>query len=257
MGNWICFKLIVLNEILIMKKIIYIILLFFLYSCDNALFNEGSTITKNIEISDFNEIHVNDIFEINLIQDTVCKIEVTAGANLIPNLEFIVDKDKKLSINDNNSARWSRDYDKIELNIYVDILWRLRLNSSAKIVSLNTLATPDLKILSITDYSEININLNCDNCYIVNSGTSGGEISIEGSTNSLTIFSRGSYRINAENFAANYVYVTNESIANCSVHAVKELHIEILRSGYIYYKGDPYKIEYLNEKAKEQLIKLD
>ncbi|MCK5028763.1 MAG: DUF2807 domain-containing protein [Bacteroidales bacterium] len=240
-----------------MKKIIHIIFLLFLLSCDNNLFNEGDIITKDIAISDFKEIHVNDIFEINLIQDTVCKIEVIAGSNLIPNLEFNVDADKKLTINDNNSARWSRDYDKIELNISVDTLRFLRLNSSSKIVSQNTLITPEIKIMSITDYSEININLNCDNCYIANSGTSGGIINLQGETNSFTVWARASLQLNAENFIANYVTVKTESIGDCSIHVNKELSVEVLRSGYIYYKGNPYKIEYLNEKAKEQLIKLD
>jgi hypothetical protein len=89
-----------------MKKTIYIILLFFLFSCNDALFNAGSIITKNIEISDFDEIYVEDIFEIFLIQDTVCKIEAKGGSNLLPNLEFNINENKKLTINDNNSARW-------------------------------------------------------------------------------------------------------------------------------------------------------
>ena len=240
-----------------MKKSILIIFLLFLLSCDNTLFNEGDIITKNIEISDFKEIHVNDIFEINLIQDTVCKIEVIAGSNLIPNLEFKVDEDKKLSINDNNTSRWSRDYDKIELNISVDTLWFLRLNSSSKIVSQNTLITPELRIMSITDYSEIDIKLKCDNCYIVNSETSGGIINLNGETNSFTVWARASLQINAEKFMANYVTVKTESIGDCYINVNKELSVEVFRSGYVYYIGDPYKIEYINEEAKEQLIKID
>ena len=80
---------------------------------------------------------------------------------------------------------------------------------------------------------------------------------VEGKTNSFTANQRGSYEINSENFISNYVYITQESIANCYIHVLKELSIEIFRSGYIYYKGDPNKIEYLNERAKEQLVKLD
>ena len=240
-----------------MKKIIYIILLFFLFSCDDALFNEGSVITKNIEISDFKEIYVNDIFEIYLIQDTICKIEVIAGSNLIPNLEFNVDADKKLTINDNNSARWSRDYNKTELYISVDTLRFLKLNAPSNVISHNTLITPELKIYSITDFAEIDINVACNNCYVVNSGTSGGIINLSGETNSFTFWARASIQINAENFIANYVTVKSESIGDCSIHVNKELSVEILRSGNVYYKGNPETIEYVNEDARNQLIKID
>ncbi len=240
-----------------MKNYLFILFIFLITSCDNALFNTGSIITKNIEILDFDEIYVEDIFEIYLIQDTVCKIEVKGGSNVIPNLEFNVDEDKKLTINDNNSARWSRDYDKIKLYISVDTLRFLELNAPSKIVSQNTLITPELKIFSIADFAEIELNLNCNNCYVVNSGTSGGIIHLSGETNSFTFWARASIQINAENFMANYVTVKTESIGDCSINVNKELSVEILRSGNVYYKGNPETIEYVNEKAKEQLIRLD
>jgi len=240
-----------------MKNYLFILLIFLITSCDDALFNAGSIITKNIEISDFDKIYVEDIFEIFLIQDTVCKIEAKGGSNLLPNLEFNINDDKKLTINDNNSARWSRDYKKIELYISVDTLRFLELNAPSKIVSQNTLITPELKIYSITDFAEIEIDLVCNNCYVVNSGTSGGIINLSGETNSFTFWARASLQINAENFIANYVTVKTESIGDCSINVNKELSVEILRSGNIYYKGNPETIEYVNEKAKEQLIRLD
>ncbi len=240
-----------------MKNYLFILFIFLITSCDNALFNTGSIITKNIEILDFDEIYVEDIFEIYLIQDTVCKIEVKGGSNVIPNLEFNVDEDKKLTINDNNSARWSRDYDKIKLYISVDTLRFLELNAPSKIVSQNTLITPELKIFSIADFAEIELNLNCNNCYVVNSGTSGGIINLSGETNSFTFWARASIQINAESFIANYVTVKSESIGDCSIYVNKELSVEILRSGNVYYKGNPETIEYINDRAKEQLVKLN
>ena len=240
-----------------MKNYLFILLIILITSCDDALFNAGSIITKNIEISDFDEIYVNDIFEIYLIQDTVCKIEVKGGSNLIPNLEFNVDENKNLTINDNNSARWSRDYEKIELYISVDTLRYLRLNAPSKIVSQNTLITPELKIFSITDFAEIELDITCNNCYVVNSGTSGGIINLSGETNSFTFWARASLQINAENFIANYVTVKSESIGDCRIYVNKELSVEILRSGNVYYKGNPETIEYVNEDARNQLIKSD
>ena len=236
-----------------MKKYFYIIFFFLTLSCDES----SDIISKNIEVSDFNQICINDIFDVNLIQDSVCKIEIIAESNLIPELKFEVDENKILIITNNNTVRWANNYNKPILNISIDTLWFITVNSPSKIKSQNTLITPELKIMSTAEYSDISLNINCENFYFACSETSGGKMYIEGITNSFAANQRGSYEINSVNFISNYVYITQESIADCKVHVLKELTIEIFRSGYIYYKGDPYKIEYLNEKAKEQLVKLD
>lgn len=236
-----------------MRKYIYILFLLSIISCDES----SDIISKNIEVSDFNQICINDIFDVNLIQDSVCKIEIIAESNLIPELKFEVDENKILIITNNNTVRWANNYNKPILNISIDTLWFITVNSPSKIVSQNTIETPELKIMSTAEYSDISLNINCENFYFACSETSGGKMYIEGITNSFAANQRGSYEINSVNFISNYVYITQESIADCKVHVLKELTIEIFRSGYIYYKGDPYKIEYLNEKAKEQLVKLD
>lgn len=239
------------------KKYLYILLILFTISCDDTLFNAGETVTKNIEISYFDKIYVEDIFDIHLIQDTVCKIEVKAGRNLIPNLEFTVDEDKNLTINNNNTARWSRDYDKIELYISADTLWWLQLNAPSKITCQNTLITPELKILSLDDYAEININVNCGNFYFVNSGTSGGVLNLVGEANTSSLRARASFIIHAEDFIAKETSVNQESIADCWVYASQKLIVKVLNSGNIYYKGNPETIVYENDKAKSQLFKMN
>ena len=75
-----------------------------------------------IDRKNFNKIFIDDIFDIYLIQDTICSIEAKGGSNLLSNLEFNVNEQKELRIDDNNTARWTRDYDKIELYISVDTL---------------------------------------------------------------------------------------------------------------------------------------
>lgn len=240
-----------------MRKYIYILFILITISCDDALFNAGNIITKNIEIEKFNKIYIEDIFEVFLIQDTICKIEAKGGSNLIPNLEFNVDADKILTIKDNNSADWTRNYDKIELYISVDTLRYLKLNAPSKVITQNTLITPELILLSIDDFAEYYININCNNCYVVNSGTSGGIIKLTGETNSFSFWARASFIVNAEDFIANYVTVKHESIADCRVNVQQELSVEILREGNLYYKGNPEIIHYVNEKAKNQLIKAD
>ncbi|NOQ27443.1 MAG: hypothetical protein GQ564_18935 [Bacteroidales bacterium] len=240
-----------------MKNVIYIVLLLFIFSCDDAFLDKGNIVTKTIEISEFNEIYIKNIFEIHLIQDTLCKIEAKGGSNLLPNLEFTVNEEHMLTIYDHNTANWSRDYDKIELFISVDSLRFLQLNAPSKIISQNTLITPELKILSITDFSEIDIDIKCGNFYIVNSEPSGGIINLKGTTNSFTFWARGSLQVNAKNFEAKNVTVKSETIGNCYVNASQSLKVEIIRTGNIYYTGNPETIEFVNENTENQLIKIN
>lgn len=240
-----------------MRNRIYILLLFSVLSCDDALFNAGDIITKDIEISEFDKVYVEDIFEIYLSQDTLCKIQVEGGSNLIPNLDFVLDSEKNLTIKDNNSARWSRDYDKIKLYISVDTLQQFELRAPCKVSCLDTLFSPYIYFISIDDYAEMDILLNSHFCYVVNSGTSGGSFTIRGNTDTFKFWARASYKINAQDYKANHVIVKSETIGDCYVYAKESIRAEILRDGNVYYQGNPESIEYVNDRAKEQLIKLD
>src|SRR6056297_28744 len=197
-----------------MKKLVYLIPLLFLFCCNDSLFNQGQVITREIKTQSFHNIKVNDIFEVYLYQDTIQKIIVKGGSNLIPNLTFEVNQEKTLTIDNLNNARWSRDYEKIELHITVDTLHFLTLNAPARVRCMDTLKTPELKIFSISEYAEISVLVNCNNLYLVNSGTSGGQISLKGSTLNFGFWARASLQLFAEDFIAKKITAKNESIGN-------------------------------------------
>lgn len=239
-----------------MKKIVFLIPVLILFSCNDTLFNKGEIISTVIKTDDFNEIEINDIFDVYFYQDTINKVVAKGGSNLIPNIKLEV-KDGKLIINDQNNAKWSRDYERIQINITVDSLHFLTLNAPSNIICADTIKTPELKIFSIADYTDISILIDCDNLYLVNSGTSGGQITIKGTTYSFGFWARASLQLFAEELIANNITAKTESIGDCYIHATEYLSAEILRSGLIYYKGNPETIEYVNEEAKEKLIKID
>ncbi|MGM0408421.1 MAG: GIN domain-containing protein [Bacteroidota bacterium] len=239
-----------------MKKIVFLIPILILFSCDDNLFNEGEIINQEVKTDDFHQIEINDIFDVYFYQGTNNKINVRGGSNLIPNIKCKVDNGQ-LTIDDQNTARWSRDYEKIQLHITVDSLRLLTLNAPSSIICVDTIKTPELKIFSIADYADISILISCDNFFLVNSGTSGGQATIKGSTYSFGFWARASFQLYADEFVANKITAKNESIGNCYIHATEYLSAEILNSGLIYYKGNPETIEYVNEKARENLIKED
>ena len=237
-----------------MKKYL-IILLVILASCNDVLFDAGDIITKEFVLDEFNEIYINDIFDVCLIQDTICKLKLEGGSNLIPNINFKV-IDNKLSIENDNNANWSRSYERIKLYISVKEIRFLRVNESANVKTIDTLITPKLTVWSINDYADISINVKCDNFYIVNEGTSGGYFTIKGETINSGIWARGSCIIDAVSFLSEKTVIKNESIGDCYINASNILNVEILRSGLIYYKGNP-QIEIETPEYYNQLIKIN
>ncbi len=238
-----------------MKKFLFIILVIST-SCNDALFDAGDIISKDYALDEFNEIYINDIFDVCLIQDTVCKLQIEGGSNLLPNIDFKV-TNNKFYIENNNSAQWSRNYERIKIYISVKEIKFLRVDESANVKTIDTLITPKLTVWSINDYADISINVKCDNFYIVNEGTSGGYFTIKGETINSGIWARGSCIIDAIDFLSEKTVIKNESIGNCYINASNILNVEILRSGDIYYKGNPETINYLPDNTKGQLIDID
>lgn len=240
-----------------MKRIFFIIaLLVATLSCDNTFMNSGDIIRIDVPVDKFTELFINDIFEVYLYQDTICKLSIEGGNNLIPDVSYKV-VDGKLSVTNKNSARWSRDYDKIKLHISVNKLLYLYLSQSSLVQSVDTLITPQLEIFSITDYSDIFLTVTCDNFYYVNDGISGAYLQLNGAATNFGAWARASAKIKADEFIVENVTIESESIGDCYVHATKLLSAHINNSGKIYYIGNPDTIIYVNDRAREQLIKLD
>lgn len=238
-----------------LKHIIIIISVVFTLSCDDALFDSGKTIRKTYELENFSEAYINDVFNVFLIHDTINKLELKGGENLLPNIDFYV-KDEQFRISNENGANWSRNYDKIDVYLSLKNISFLKINESAKVVSEDTLYLPKFTIWSINDFADIDLIVNCNNFYIVNEGTSGGFFKISGKSNTTGMWARGSCYINTEDLVSKTVSVKNESIGHCRVNATESIKVEIIRSGNVYYKGNP-TIEFVNEKAKNQLYKID
>ena len=233
-----------------------IILLVILTSCNDALFDEGDIVSKNYDLDEFNEIYINDVFDIFLIQDTICKLKIEGGSNLVPNINFKV-TDNILSIENDNNANWSRNYERIKLYISLKDIKFLKINESVNIKTIDTLTIPELNIHSINDYSDILINIKCNKFFIVNEGTSGGYFTIKGEAIYSGIRARGSCIIDAKDLLSETSVIRNESMGDCYINVSNTLKAEILGSGNIYYTGNPETINYLPDSTKGQLINID
>jgi hypothetical protein len=239
-----------------MKNYLLFFSLILILSCDDALFDSGIIVTKEYKLEDFSEIYIEDIFDVFLIQDTICKLELEGGDNLLPNIDFKV-KDKEFHIKNKNGSNWSRNYEKIKVYITLKDITFLKVDESANLSTIDTLVLPKLTVQSINDYSDINLTIKSNNFSIVNESTSGGYFTIKGETVNSKIWARGSCIIDAYELKSVNTNIKTESIGDCAINVSEKLKVEISRTGDVYYKGKPAEITYVNEKAKDQLIKID
>ena len=226
MGYWIRFIIKIK-----MKNIIYIILVLFIISCDDTWIDAGDIVRKEIKVNEFSKLVINDNFEIFFIQDTLCKIEVEAAEKLIPNIEFKFNSENELVVTDNNKNDWLRGYDKTILYITVNELSFLKIKAVCNVKSLNTIETQRLNIWAIGDYTDINLDINTDNFYIVDSESSGGYYKFKGKTTNFGFWARGSAIIDASELSSVKAVVESESIGDCYINVSGIIEAKIYRSG--------------------------
>jgi hypothetical protein len=237
--------------------ILIIIGILFIYSCDDQWFSSGEIIQQEFEIDSFTTLFIEDNFDIYLIQDTICKVVVEAGKNLIPNIDLSHDADHTLTISNNNQNDWLKDYDRIKLYISIIELKYLKVNACCKVESTDTLETIELQAFSLDEYSDFDIKIKTNNLYFVTSESSGGYYKFSGEAINWGFWARGSSIIESRDLENTRAIVKSESIGNCYIHANNILDVAIYNTGNIYYTGTPQTISFLNEQAKKQLIKLN
>lgn len=241
-----------------LKSYILLFLLALLFaSCDDIWLSSGDIVKEDFNIDEYNKILIKSNFEIYLKQGNEHKIEIEAGENLIPNIEFDINSDMELSISDNNKYNWLRGYDKIKLYLSFEELIFVTIKSTSRVETIDTISAPEINIFAIGEYADFDMKINSDRTYLVVSESSGGYYKLSGNTYHFDFWARGSSIINAKEFYCTKSQAISESIGDCYINVANAIDVEISNSGYIYYLGNPQTINYLNEKAKNQLIKLD
>ncbi len=238
---------------------IIIVLLSFLLSCNkenrfDCIKSTGKIINSERQLNDFKELEIDDVFNVFITQDTINKIIIEGGENLLPLIITEV-KDKKLFIKNNNKCNWVRSYKK-ELNIflYTQSLEHIILYGESKIISIDTL---DIEVFTIDNWSrasKIELTINCSSSHLnIHGGT--GSYTLRGRSGVSYIYSSGTGHVFADNLKTGYTYITNNSTGDCHIYVTKELGFKILRSGNIYYSGEPYKIDTIEVSGSGKLIK--
>ncbi|MFC2102729.1 GIN domain-containing protein, partial [Bacteroidota bacterium] len=183
-----------------------------------------------------------DYVNLFITQDTVYKIVVESGKNIIGGIETSIEN-RKLTIRNTNGCNWVRSYDK-PINVYISLsnLDKIYYNSSGNVTSLNAIKTDSLKVEAWGGCGRIELDLDIySGSFYLQIGTS--DIHLSGNCGVVSMFTGDFGLLDARNLNCGYAFVSNKSSNDCYIQVHEELDATIESIGNIYYTGSPKKIE--------------
>ncbi|MEI6454707.1 MAG: head GIN domain-containing protein [bacterium] len=218
------------------------ILLALLNSCakegGKCLSSTGPIIMQERNIPDFDSISVNDYVNLILTQDTVNRVFVEAGQNIIGGISTNVEG-TLLIIHNYNECNWTRNYSK-PINVYVSVknLMKLSYNSSGDVTTSNALMSSNLWVDVWGGCGTIDLELNLyQGTFIEHMGTA--DFKLRGICKISSIYAGDFGLFDCRDMETGYTYIKNYGSNDCYINVSKYLDATVGSIGSIYYRGGP------------------
>lgn len=217
--------------------------------------SNGEIITETRILSSFNELEIDNVFEIRLHLNKNPLIEIKTGKHLLKGIETTVENNR-LIIKNKNTCNWVRkNIGKINLDVYCDSLSYIKLWESCNINCNDTIKAQEFIFDNFADISNVEMNFICTTfTFAVHAGT--GKMKINGNAETCYFWSMGYSEWDFTNFNTDFCIITSKSTGNCYINVNKELNATLFNSGNIYYSGNPYKVNTV-EKGTGKLLKIN
>jgi hypothetical protein len=216
----------------------------------------GSNTSEERILSSFNEIEINCHSKVILHQDTLYKIIIHGGKNLIASVSSDV-INQKLVIDNENYCNWVRSYKKneIQLEIYFPSVRKICVYGSTDFKSEGILKLDSLDILFDTGVN--NSQIEFEGKSLMTWVSSNGHYSFKGSADYFYHYNASAGEISAQNLTVEFAHVVNKMFSEIYVNATNLLLVEEISDGNIYYFGSPNKIIIQNTSGNGKLIPIN
>lgn len=218
--------------------------------------SKGKIIEENRILTEFNTILVNDIFNVILVQDTVYKVILEGGENLLPAVTTDVINDTLL-IDNTIKCNWLRDYDKINLFVHFENLEYLVTSAPVKVMSYDTVKCNSLEYYAIGEIGEADLILNCSYFRFDDSFNTLGHFKFRGKTDYSRFFINYGSSLYAKNLISEKTDILYHTIGDMYIHVSGHLRAWIWGSGTVYYTGNPGLVEVIEKSSTGHLVKTD
>ena len=217
--------------------------------------NTGEITQEERFVDEFDSIVLNNNVNLFISKDSISKIVVEAGKNILPNIITTVEN-KQLTIGNENRCNWVRSYSK-PINVYISTpyLYKIYYNSSGDITSLNTLEFDSLRLEAWGGCGTIKLDIDIFLGYFyLQIGTS--DIHLKGSCGIASMYSGDFGLLDARELKSGFIFIASRSSNDCYVNVNQGLNATIESIGNIYYYGSPQEIT-TTINGTGSVIKLD
>jgi hypothetical protein len=243
------------------KKFLYLLLLLVLPmwmckkdGCD-CFKGTGDVITEERQLPAFRNVYVEDNVNLIFLEDTVQKVSVEAGKNLMKKITTEMSGDQ-LQIRNLNKCNFVRRYD-IPINVYIHYkrnqLWQIRTKGTGTITSSNA-CTSDSIDLNSESSGDIEFIMG-GQCKTFTHQHGAGDITLTGSCDQILIYSKGVGFTITEDCANNYTWIYTNTTGKITACPTSILQCTIDGSGNVYYAGNPLVI-HSTENSTGRLLPL-
>ena len=237
-----------------MKRLFtFLLMTIILFSCkkpeDRICFKStGNTITKEIHLGDFDKLILNEHLTYSIIQDSLNKVILNGGENLLSKINLNLKDNNTLEIKNTNKCNFLRNYSKkINVEIHLKTLVNIEFIGTDTLSNLGTLKV-DYLTLVVKDGAGT-ANLKVDAKYINAVVTGGyGDFILQGKTDAAKILINGNGFCNTNNLTVkDSIICISNTVAPLKINCNNTfLNCQIKNNGDVLYKGSPSKIEYTN-----------
>ena len=227
-----------------MKKslLIMVIALAFL-GCEKpgeCIKSAGAMVTKEIPVTPFETIYVYSGIELIIKEGPAYKVEVYSGENLIDDISVVL-KDNILTLRDESTCNWVRDYGETTVFITAPNLVEIHSRTEKDIKSDGVITYPILRFIAM-DLSEGagtgDFIFEIDNGQLVIENNNVSRFFISGKTQeALFNFYDGNGRIEAQNLEAQVIKLFHRGSNDMYVSPIQRIEGELFSTGdvVLYY----------------------
>ena len=228
-----------------MKKIIAILLFITFNSCSKpgqCVESTGALTSKTIT-GNFTQITVHKGIELIITQGNTYNVEIKTGANLIGDISATISADGMLTLTDNTTCNWVREYGQTKVYVTAPNLTDIICKTEKNISSTGVLTYPLLRLnsMDLTDGAgtgDFYLQINNNNLVVDSNNISNFYLS--GQTDTFNAnFYEGNGRIEAANLTANNLIVFHRGSNDMIVKPMQSIKGNMYSTGNIICKNHP------------------
>jgi hypothetical protein len=244
-----------------MSKLSIAILFFLiLISCEDnssrCFIDKGEIVKQEIIIEDFSNIRIEDIFNIILVQDTLNKIILEGGENLLPHVKLVVQKDTLL-IENSMRCNWLRDYEKVTLSVHFRELKHIVTLAPVNIISNDTLRADTLQYFAIGEIGESDLIMDCGYFRFDDSYSTLGLFKFRGKAGKSRFYVNYGSSVDAMELVSVKSDICQKTIGDIYVNVTEHLRVWIWGPGNVYYSGNPQLVEIMENRSSGKITRID